>query len=341
MDEPLAQHAVVSGATVAEGALIEPAVIWTSAPASTRRTSRAGSRWKPGRALGVGEQDASRAVRGRPPPARFAARPATAGTRAAATGRRRARTRAGRRRRGRSAARSTSRRPARPRAGCRARERLDQLGHALASRAGPRREAPVDVRCRGDHPRAAATAAPPAPRSRRASAARRRGRGGCGRGGRSRERYDRASHVPLDRGRHRWLRHRQPGGAQATELAPAPRRHDRARVRLRAGRRPAAARRVARGAGRPPVDGQPARGRRGDARGGRRGGRGARAWRSRPSPARATRPTRSSTSPRSSGADLIVVGNKGMTGAKRFLLGSVPNKVSHHAPCWVLIIRTT
>ncbi len=41
------------------------------------------------------------------------------------------------------------------------------------------------------------------------------------------------------------------------------------------------------------------------------------------------------------GADLIVVGNKGMTGAKRFLLGSVPNKVSHHAPCNVMIIRTT
>lgn len=40
-------------------------------------------------------------------------------------------------------------------------------------------------------------------------------------------------------------------------------------------------------------------------------------------------------------ADLIVVGNKGMTGAKRFLLGSVPNQVSHHAPCSVLIIRTT
>jgi nucleotide-binding universal stress UspA family protein len=39
-------------------------------------------------------------------------------------------------------------------------------------------------------------------------------------------------------------------------------------------------------------------------------------------------------------ADLIIVGNKGMTGAKRFLLGSVPNKVSHHAPCSVLIIRT-
>jgi nucleotide-binding universal stress UspA family protein len=41
------------------------------------------------------------------------------------------------------------------------------------------------------------------------------------------------------------------------------------------------------------------------------------------------------------GADLIVVGNKGMSGAKRFLLGSVPNKVSHHAPCSVMIIRTT
>jgi nucleotide-binding universal stress UspA family protein len=40
-------------------------------------------------------------------------------------------------------------------------------------------------------------------------------------------------------------------------------------------------------------------------------------------------------------AGLIVVGNKGMTGAKRFLLGSVPNKVSHHAPCSVMIIRTT
>jgi len=41
------------------------------------------------------------------------------------------------------------------------------------------------------------------------------------------------------------------------------------------------------------------------------------------------------------GSDLIVIGNKGMTGAKRFLLGSVPNKVSHHAPCSVMIIRTT
>jgi len=41
------------------------------------------------------------------------------------------------------------------------------------------------------------------------------------------------------------------------------------------------------------------------------------------------------------GADLLVVGNKGMTGAKRFLLGSVPDKVSHHSPCSVLIVRTT
>lgn len=40
-------------------------------------------------------------------------------------------------------------------------------------------------------------------------------------------------------------------------------------------------------------------------------------------------------------ADLIVIGNKGMTGARRYLLGSVPNNVSHHAPCSVLIIRTT
>jgi len=40
------------------------------------------------------------------------------------------------------------------------------------------------------------------------------------------------------------------------------------------------------------------------------------------------------------GADLIIVGNRGRTGAKRFLLGSVPNQVSHHAPCAVLIIRT-
>lgn len=41
------------------------------------------------------------------------------------------------------------------------------------------------------------------------------------------------------------------------------------------------------------------------------------------------------------GYDLLVVGNKGMTGASRFFLGSVPNKVSHHAPSALLIVRTT
>ena len=40
------------------------------------------------------------------------------------------------------------------------------------------------------------------------------------------------------------------------------------------------------------------------------------------------------------GADAIVVGNKGMSSAKRFFLGSVPNKVSQHAPCSVIIVRT-
>jgi nucleotide-binding universal stress UspA family protein len=40
-------------------------------------------------------------------------------------------------------------------------------------------------------------------------------------------------------------------------------------------------------------------------------------------------------------ADLLVVGNKGMQGAKRFLLGSVPNRCAHHATCSVLIVHTT
>lgn len=39
-------------------------------------------------------------------------------------------------------------------------------------------------------------------------------------------------------------------------------------------------------------------------------------------------------------ADLIVVGSVGMSGARRFLLGSVPNKVSHHAPTDLLIVKT-
>lgn len=39
------------------------------------------------------------------------------------------------------------------------------------------------------------------------------------------------------------------------------------------------------------------------------------------------------------GADLIVVGNRGMRGPRR-LLGSIPNNVSHHAPCDVLVVDT-
>jgi len=40
------------------------------------------------------------------------------------------------------------------------------------------------------------------------------------------------------------------------------------------------------------------------------------------------------------GADVIIVGNKGMQGARR-VLGSVPNSVAHQAPCSVLIASTT
>jgi nucleotide-binding universal stress UspA family protein len=39
--------------------------------------------------------------------------------------------------------------------------------------------------------------------------------------------------------------------------------------------------------------------------------------------------------------DLVVVGNRGMGGAKRLVLGSVPNAISHHAPCHVLIVHTS
>ena len=41
------------------------------------------------------------------------------------------------------------------------------------------------------------------------------------------------------------------------------------------------------------------------------------------------------------GADVIVVGSKGLTGASRFVLGSVASAVSHHAPCDVLIVQTS
>jgi nucleotide-binding universal stress UspA family protein len=42
----------------------------------------------------------------------------------------------------------------------------------------------------------------------------------------------------------------------------------------------------------------------------------------------------------SEGADVIVIGNKGITGRKRFLLGSVPEKVVRHASCSVMIVNT-
>ncbi len=40
------------------------------------------------------------------------------------------------------------------------------------------------------------------------------------------------------------------------------------------------------------------------------------------------------------GADLLVVGSRGMRSVSRFMLGSVANRVSHHAPCDVLIVHT-
>jgi nucleotide-binding universal stress UspA family protein len=39
------------------------------------------------------------------------------------------------------------------------------------------------------------------------------------------------------------------------------------------------------------------------------------------------------------GAQLIVVGDRGLTAVKRFLLGSVSNKLAHHAPTDILIVR--
>ncbi len=39
-------------------------------------------------------------------------------------------------------------------------------------------------------------------------------------------------------------------------------------------------------------------------------------------------------------ADVIVVGSVGMQGRKEFLMGNVPNRVSHNAPCTVVIVQT-
>jgi ubiquinone biosynthesis protein len=39
-------------------------------------------------------------------------------------------------------------------------------------------------------------------------------------------------------------------------------------------------------------------------------------------------------------ADVIVVGSVGMSGRREFLLRNVPNRVSHNAPCTVVIVQT-
>jgi nucleotide-binding universal stress UspA family protein len=39
------------------------------------------------------------------------------------------------------------------------------------------------------------------------------------------------------------------------------------------------------------------------------------------------------------GADLIVVGSRGFSGAKQFFIGSVPNSVLHHSSILVLLVK--
>ncbi len=40
--------------------------------------------------------------------------------------------------------------------------------------------------------------------------------------------------------------------------------------------------------------------------------------------------------------DLLVTGNKGLTGLRRLSpVGKVPNKVAHHLPCSLLVVKTT
>ena len=38
--------------------------------------------------------------------------------------------------------------------------------------------------------------------------------------------------------------------------------------------------------------------------------------------------------------DIIVMGSRGLTGVKRFLLGGVTDRVVHHAPCSVMVVKT-
>jgi nucleotide-binding universal stress UspA family protein len=40
-------------------------------------------------------------------------------------------------------------------------------------------------------------------------------------------------------------------------------------------------------------------------------------------------------------AGLIVVGNKGIGSVRRYVLGNVPSKVVHHAPCSTFVVHTT
>jgi nucleotide-binding universal stress UspA family protein len=44
---------------------------------------------------------------------------------------------------------------------------------------------------------------------------------------------------------------------------------------------------------------------------------------------------------REEAVDVLVVGNVGMSGRREFLLGNVPNRVSHNAPCTVVIVDTS
>ena len=43
---------------------------------------------------------------------------------------------------------------------------------------------------------------------------------------------------------------------------------------------------------------------------------------------------------REENVDVIVVGSVGMSGRKEFLLDNIPNRVSHLAPCTVVIVKT-